>query len=469
MTGYYVGISSSTYFNTLIGSVEVVTTPVLSVTPAETNVGFEATSGTLDVEATNFDLSEAEFDVFQYFESDGSTSSEQPEWLTVSYNGTERKISYSVTANDGEARSAYFKLALAYGEEDIYSDMITITQAAYVAPATEGTIVFCNSGTKINSASVTGDDSMGNTWTITTEGTTSYTPNADYCQVGSSSKPATSITFTTTLPAEATITSFEAKFGGFSGTAGDVTLKVGETTVGTGSLNAANDVTVTNTSTATGTVLTVTVTNIAKGVKCYYISYEVEAATPTEPITVTLNASGYATFSSESAVSIPEEGDFTAWQITNVDSDNKITFEQVTGNIKAETGLFLKGTANAEVTIETAASGAELSSNILVGFPISTSVGDGEYYGLSGDTFKKVNAGNVRAGKALLPAEFVNEDIIPSTGAKAFTFVFEDDDATAISSVETFTEEGAIFNLAGQRISKMQKGINIVNGKKILK
>ena len=31
------------------------------------------------------------------------------------------------------------------------------------------------------------------------------------------------------------------------------------------------------------------------------------------------------------------------------------------------------------------------------------------------------------------------------------------------------TEKGAIYNLAGQRMSKMQKGINIVGGKKILK
>ena len=115
------------------------TDPVLSVTPAVANVGFEATNGTLDVEATNFSLDDVEEEDFQYFTYDGSdyTSSSKPEWLTVSYNGTERKISYSVTANDGEARSAYFKLALAYGEEDIYSDIITINQAAYVAPVAD--------------------------------------------------------------------------------------------------------------------------------------------------------------------------------------------------------------------------------------------------------------------------------------------------------------------------------------------
>lgn len=136
-----------------------------------------------------------------------------------------------------------------------------------------GTINFNSNAVNINAASVTGDDNLGNTWTITTVGTTSYTANNAYYQVGSSSKPATSITFTTTLPSEGNITAFSAKFGGFSGTAGSVTLKVDDTSVRTGSLNAANDVTVSNSSQATGKKLTVTVTGIAKGVKVYYISY----------------------------------------------------------------------------------------------------------------------------------------------------------------------------------------------------
>ena len=40
---------------------------------------------------------------------------------------------------------------------------------------------------------------------------------------------------------------------------------------------------------------------------------------------------------------------------------------------------------------------------------------------------------------------------------------------TLIKAVETTeTESKAIYNLAGQRVSKMQKGIYIVNGKKVL-
>ena len=44
-----------------------------------------------------------------------------------------------------------------------------------------------------------------------------------------------------------------------------------------------------------------------------------------------------------------------------------------------------------------------------------------------------------------------------------------DDDATGIVSTPGETEEGTvIYNLSGQRLNKMQKGINIVNGKKVL-
>lgn len=149
------------------------------------------------------------------------------------------------------------------------SKTITLTQSA--AGAKTATITFGTNNVKINAASVTANDDCSNSWTITTVGTTSFTPQPTYCQVGSGSKPATSITFTTTLPSDAEVGSIEAKFGGFNGTAGTVSIKVGDTSVGSGSLNATNDVTVSSTSTAAGNVVTVSITGISKGVKCYYI------------------------------------------------------------------------------------------------------------------------------------------------------------------------------------------------------
>ena len=182
-----------------------------------------------------------------------------------------------------------------------------------------GTINFGSAAgsTKINAASVTGDDSKGNTWTITTVGTTSFTQQSGYSQVGSSSKPATSITFTTTLPASYTVKSFSAKFGGFSGTAGTVTLKVGDTTVGTGSLDATNDVVVNSTSTADGDVLTVTVTNIAKGVKCYSISYTYSTGDEPEEREVTFNYTDYQGWANS-----PDYGKLITMSKTDVDITN---------------------------------------------------------------------------------------------------------------------------------------------------
>ena len=54
-----------------------------------------------------------------------------------------------------------------------------------------------------------------------------------------------------------------------------------------------------------------------------------------------------------------------------------------------------------------------------------------------------------------------------ASGVKAFGLI--DDDADGISNLnETVNENAAIYNVAGQRLQKMQKGINIVGGKKVL-
>lgn len=75
--------------------------------------------------------------------------------------------------------------------------------------------------------------------------------------------------------------------------------------------------------------------------------------------------------------------------------------------------------------------------------------------------FYKVNTGStIAAGKGYMVFE---------TAVKPF-YAFGEDDATGISNVNVNDNlNDAIYNLAGQRLQKMQKGINIINGKKILK
>ena len=314
----------------------------ITVNPDLVEVEAAGGDGTLTITVSNMTIEDPNADLaIEFYDGNGTTITE-PDWIVFDdfeASGESFTVYYMIDENTGELRQAFFKV---YGMGDtdfVYSNLVTINQAAPVTPGTTGTIVFGktsdNSSTPINAASVTGNDNLENTWTITTVGTTSFTNsnNVGYAQVGSGSAPATSITFTTTLPSSATITAFEAKFGGFSGTAGNIALKVDDTTVGQGSLNATEDVIVTNSSTATGTTLTVTVTNIAKGVKCYYISYTI--STGSDPIIVaqnTINLSStdtYGEFDYEVINAVPG----TSLNATSTDSwisNINVTGEKVT-------------------------------------------------------------------------------------------------------------------------------------------
>lgn len=220
---------------------------------------FTPDGGNFTVESQSVTIS-ADAGATIYYTTDGSTPTTSSAVYSTAISISETTIIKAFAVKDGTTTGIVEK---------------TFTKTV-PSSSTTATITFGNSGVKIDAASVTGSDSGENTWSITTEGTTSFTQSSGYSQVGSSSKPATSITFTTTLPSSKKVTNMSAKFGGFSGTAGTVTLKVGDSSIGSGSLSGSSDVTVTSTTTANGTVLTVTVTGISKGVKVYNISVTYE-------------------------------------------------------------------------------------------------------------------------------------------------------------------------------------------------
>ena len=181
---------------------------------------------------------------------------------------------------------------------------------------------------------------------------------------------------------------------------------------------------------------------------------------------LTLNGSGYATYACTNALDFSDDSEFSAWQITAANSSTGvISFTQIKESVAAGTGVLLKGTASTSINIPVKASGTDFSTtNKLTGITTPTDVAADTYYGLKANEFVKVNAGTVPAGKALLPAGEVSS----GSGVKAFTFVFNG--ADGIQTVEHVSAEQAadIFNLAGQRLNKMQRGVNIVNGKKVL-
>lgn len=209
------------------------------------------------------------------------TASTTSGWATVATtsgeNNGEVKITFSENAADTE-RTADIVVTT---EDGSIAKTFKLTQNGVGGAAlTEktATIQFGTSNVKIDKASVTANDNQKNSWTITTTGTSSYTQQPTYSQVGKKDAPATNITFNTTLPEDAEVTSISADFGGFKGTTGKVSLKIGEKEVGTGALNGTTDITVKSTSTAVGNKVTITITNIAKGVKCYNIQVNYKTA-----------------------------------------------------------------------------------------------------------------------------------------------------------------------------------------------
>ncbi|MBQ0081521.1 MAG: bacterial Ig-like domain-containing protein [Alistipes sp.] len=221
---------------------------------------------------------------------EGLSATSNDEWIS-NISISEGVLVLTVSANT-VVQERQGVITISSTTADVESKSITIKQAAHSdqPQGGDGIINFGNGDgdCAIDDTSVTGTDSNFNEWMITTSGTTYFGQNANYSQIGSSNNPASSITFTTTLPDNVQITDFSAKFGGFSGTAGTVELKVGETEVGSGSL-ASTDVTVNideNKKGTIGKVLTVTVTGISKGVKAYYISYAYEPIKAVESIAI---------------------------------------------------------------------------------------------------------------------------------------------------------------------------------------
>ena len=196
-----------------------------------------------------------------------------------------------------------------------------------------------------------------------------------------------------------------------------------------------------------------------------YLYEKAGEATPTESVTV--GSAGYTTYTTMNPVSSFPTG-VTAYIATAV-NPSTIHLEEVP-NAPARTPLVIKATED-NYTLTSGTSTADVSSNILKSSDGSVTgngtsiyalgVGKADpYVGVVG--FYLVNSGQkVPKGKAYL-----------NTGALVKEFLtFDFDDATAIAKIQdsgSKIQDSEIFNLAGQKMSKLQKGVNIVNGKKVL-
>lgn len=170
----------------------------------------------------------------------------------------------------------------------------------------------------------------------------------------------------------------------------------------------------------------------------------------------------YGTINLPVAVTIPEG--LKAYSAVASDSELSLTKVVEDGVLAANTPVVLY--AESDVTELAIASevGEGADGNELAGTVAAATVTSGENYVLSGSNgvagFYKYNGTTMPGFKAYLPAS-------AKASANKLSFRFEDV-ITAIEAIESSNSAAEIFDLQGRRLNKAQKGMNIINGHKVL-
>lgn len=153
--------------------------------------------------------------------------------------------------------------------------------------------------------------------------------------------------------------------------------------------------------------------------------------------------------------------DLKAYIVSGISSDGKAIINEVKGAVPSGTGLILKGTAGHSYAIPYTTVVPDAVSNMLVGVTEDTEIGGNDLdYILSDGKFVKASYGTLPAGKAYLKLD----------EALARSVITIGDEITGIKAVDGATIPAErYYNLNGQRVSTPQKGLYIVNGKKVAK
>ena len=185
-------------------------------------------------------------------------------------------------------------------------------------------------------------------------------------------------------------------------------------------------------------------------------------------IEITLNAGGdsytYATLYVPFGVTLPNGVD--AYVVSSTEDDSHATTKNIGKNIPAATPIILRGTATSITATINDDATANVDPNKLQGTYTEKSLGDGDVV-LGKSNTEGIGFYSLNNGKTL----GANKAYLNLSGSSVKGFVLDfDDDATGIEKTlsDSSLKSENIYNLAGQRIQKMQKGLYIVNGKKVL-
>ena len=207
--------------------------------------------------------------------------------------------------------------------------------------------------------------------------------------------------------------------------------------------------------------------------------YVVKLSDELSPVTTTITAAGYATFSSTYAVDFSKAAGLAAYTAKVNDGNQTITLTKIAdGIVPANTGVVLKGAAG-EYTGTITTTEAVIENNDLVAatkeiasLATETTVDEVKYknyiLNVVDETpgFYQANDKKVAAGKAYL-------QVLAATvaEAKALTIVWNDGETTGIKDNYEFgimNSDAATYDLSGRKVTNPAKGLYIKNGKKFI-
>lgn len=182
-----------------------------------------------------------------------------------------------------------------------------------------------------------------------------------------------------------------------------------------------------------------------------------------EPINdVTLNTSGYATYSNANTVTIKGA---TAYTSKADEANSELVLTELGTVIPAGEGVILKGEAGATVTFTYGGEAPAIETNDFKAALTEDAV-EGNVYVLKSDKFVKYTGATLTKNKAYI---LMSDEFGTGSNARPMSIVFGGD-TNGITTVKStvVADDAPTFNLNGQRVAEGTKGLLIKNGKKLI-
>jgi hypothetical protein len=184
-------------------------------------------------------------------------------------------------------------------------------------------------------------------------------------------------------------------------------------------------------------------------------------------VSKSITSAGWATYCSPYALDLENATGLEDAYIVTGGENGVLTKTSVkSGTVPANTGLLLKGSEGTATIPVVGSSATSVTDNILEGVTVDTPIAAEAGWVLMASPslgfYQNGAAFTVGANTAYIP---VAKLAVPASARAFFSL---DDETNGINAVATDVMNGKYYNLSGQRVAAPQKGLYIVNGKKVV-